>query len=361
MTNPSTFEKQLQRWRRPVTVTLVALLLHLLAFDWLSTRAKPPLLRPHDGQVLTIQLQAELARPQPPPPPLPVPVPPAPRKLRVPVIAAPEIVTEVTEVAGVPAMPAPVDNAPVAIATPEAVLPPPAPPLAEPVPEAPAARTFKTAPPPSAEVNYAVQALRDGRIVYGSGKIGWRRSGDNYLINGEAGVLFFTVLRFQSEGSLDAQGVAPLKYSEKRFRKAETNTHFQQAAKLISFSSSTATYPRTGGEQDRASIVWQLAAIGRGDAAQIAAGTELDIFVAGVRDAETWQIRALGEETLALGGEQLATWHFLRQPRSGSYEPRVEFWLAPSRDWYPVRLRQTETNGDYLDMTMSSITPLAER
>ena len=357
--------KRRQRWYRPLAIALAAVLLHLAAFQWVTTHSMHPVLRPQHEQVVLLQLQAEVVVPAPVAPPLPTPRPPAPRKLTPPAMPElPEIIAA-EPTAPVVALQEPAVIASTVAATEVIAAPivpvPPAVPAPDPAPAPAPAPAFNTAPPPSAEVRYAVQALRDGKIVYGSGKIGWRRSGDNYLINGEASVLFFTVLSFQSLGSLDVQGVVPLKYSEKRFRKSETNTHFQQAAKLISFSSSTTTYPRTGGEQDRASIVWQLAAIGRGDATQFTAGNELDIFVAGVRDAETWHIKVVGQETLTLGGEPFVTWHFLRQPRPGSYDTQVEFWLAPAHDWYPVRLRQTETNGDYLDMSMSSITPLAER
>ncbi|MFT5589764.1 MAG: hypothetical protein ACI9ZF_001942 [Bradyrhizobium sp.] len=367
MTHPATPEKLLQRWCRPAAIAIVALLLHVIAFNAITTHPVHPVLRPDTAPVVTLQLRAEAVVPAPVAPPLPQARPPAPRKLPPPALPVlPVIITAVPDspvtITQAPAVIASATAATETIAAPVEPVAQAAPePEPEPAPASAPAPAFNTAPPPSAEVKYDVQALRDGKIVYGSGKISWRRSGENYLINGEASVLFFTVLSFQSLGSLDMQGVAPLKYSEKRFRKPETNTHFQQANKLISFSSSTMTYPRTGGEQDRASIVWQLASIGRGDATRLVPGSALDIFVAGVRDAETWHIKVVGQETLTLGGEQFATWHFLRQPRPGSYDTQVEFWLAPARDWYPVRLRQTETNGDYLDMSMSSITPLDER
>ncbi|MDY7576327.1 DUF3108 domain-containing protein [Actimicrobium sp. CCI2.3] len=363
MNPPANPEKRLQRWYRPVAIAIVALL-HLAAFNWITAHPAHPVLQSHNEPVVMLQLQREVANPKPAAPPLPKTRPPAVRKLPQPAIPALPVI--IAAASDSPVARTDESSVEASATTPAAVIAPPAEPVAPvvasvPEPEPATAPAFNTAPPPSAEVNYAVQALRDGKIVHGSGKIGWRRSGDNYLINGEASVLFFTVLSFQSLGSLDPQGITPLKYSEKRFRKPETNTHFQQASKLISFSASTTTYPRTGGEQDRASIVWQLASIGRGDASQFVPGSALEIFVAGVRDAETWHIKVVGEETLTLGGEQFTTWHFLRQPRPGSYDTQVEFWLAPARDWYPVRLRQTETNGDYLDMSMSSITPLAER
>lgn len=223
----------------------------------------------------------------------------------------------------------------------------------------PAAREGMTfAMPPSAEVRYDVHSLRDGKIVYGNGKISWHNQGDTYAIDGEAGVLFFSLLTFRSEGSLDQNGISPRKYSERRFRKAETNTHFQRDPQVISFSASTEQYPRKGGEQDRASIIWQLAAIGRGDPSQFQAGKALQVFVAGVRDGELWSIAVLGTESIEVGGSMLEAWHLQRLPRAGSYDTRVDIWLAPSREWYPVKLRQTERNGDYLDMAMAKITPL---
>jgi hypothetical protein len=208
--------------------------------------------------------------------------------------------------------------------------------------------------PPPVALKYNVESLREGQTVYGHGKIAWRTDGAGYRVDGEAGVLFFTVLNFQSQGVIDEFGVAPELYSEKRFRKAETATHFRRDTGRISFSASTASYPRHGGEQDRASIVWQLAAIGLGDPAQYAPGTRLQFFVAGVRDAEPWQIQVIGLERVDTAAGATEAWHVMRLPRPGSYEQKLDIWLAPQRSWYPVRLRFTETNGDYLDMALSS-------
>jgi hypothetical protein len=220
----------------------------------------------------------------------------------------------------------------------------------------PTAIHYKIDPAPSAELKYDVQALREGQTVYGRGKIHWQTDGGKYSIAGEAGVLFFTVLNFRSEGRLDDFGVAPVIYSEKRFRKSETNTHFNRDERnSISFSASTASYPCTGGEQDRASIIWQLVGIGRGDSEKFVPGAAIDLFVAGVRDAETWRIHVIGQEDIEVGTGKTNTWHIVRAPRSGSYDQQLDIWLAPAQQWYPVKLRYTETNGDYLDMSLSSL------
>ncbi len=215
---------------------------------------------------------------------------------------------------------------------------------------------YKIDPAPSAELKYDVQSLREGQTFYGHGKIQWQTENGKYSVVGEAGVLFFSVLQFKSEGVLDDFGVAPVRYSEKRFRKSETDTHFNRDERNnISFSASTESYPRTGGEQDRASIVWQLAAIGRGDSGKFAPGAKIDLFVAGVRDAETWRIRVVGLEDIEVGTGKTIAWHVVRAPRAGSYDQQLDIWLSPEQQWYPVRLRYTETNGDYLDMSLSNL------
>ncbi|OGB27712.1 MAG: hypothetical protein A3I66_07565 [Burkholderiales bacterium RIFCSPLOWO2_02_FULL_57_36] len=218
---------------------------------------------------------------------------------------------------------------------------------------------YKVSIPPSAELKYDVQALRDGQMVYGSGKISWQSDGGNYTVDGEASILFFTLLNFKSTGVIDGSGVAPVIYSEKRFRRSATNTHFHRERNTISFSASTVTYPRKGGEQDRASIVWQLTGIGRGDGEKFKPGAEIDFFVAGVRDAAPWRVRVIGEEQIEIGSGKVAAWHVVRVPKPGSYDQKLDIWLAPQHEWYPVKLRFTETNGEYLDMLLSNLTILA--
>lgn len=209
--------------------------------------------------------------------------------------------------------------------------------------------------PPSVQLKYDVQALRDGKVVYGGGKIGWRADGGRYQVDGEASVLFFTVLNFQSVGAIDEFGVAPELYSEKRFRRPESLTRFERGSNLIRFSASDASFPRTGGAQDRASVVWQLAAIGLGDPGRYEPGAAFELFVAGVRDAEPWIIQVIGLEQTDTPAGSTEAWHVVRVPRPGSYEQKLDIWLAPQHWWYPVRLRFTETNGEYLDMAVTSV------
>ncbi|OWW20718.1 hypothetical protein AYR66_15730 [Noviherbaspirillum denitrificans] len=229
-----------------------------------------------------------------------------------------------------------------------------APPAAEP------AGTYKFSLPPSVELKYDVQALREGQQWHGSGVFQWNAGDGGYVITGEASitVLFkITVLNFRSEGAVNASGIAPVLYSEKPWRKAMTNTHFRHADRKISFSASQNEYPYNGGEQDRASIMWQLAGIGRGDPAQFVPGTAFDIMVAGARNAETWRIDVVGQEEIDTPHGKLTAWHVMRAPKPGSYDQKIDIWLAPRYEWYPARVRFTYPGGDYLDMLLADLTP----
>lgn len=225
-------------------------------------------------------------------------------------------------------------------------------------PQPPAAGThYDTDPPPTARLEYDVQATYNQMPVHGSGTLDWQTDGKTYRLNGKAEDFLFTFLDFSSNGEIDAFGVSPELYTEKRMRKPATNTHFNRERNVISFSSSTDNYPRNGGEQDRASLIWQLAAIGRGNAGQYQPGAVIDLFVAGVRDGEVWRIQVLGEEDVKLPIGELRAWHVVRMPKPGSYDQRIDIWLAPLHGWYPVRLRYTDPrqNGDYLDMLLSKL------
>lgn len=227
-------------------------------------------------------------------------------------------------------------------------------------PDAPkTAQPYTVDLPPSARLGYDVEALVKGQKWYGSGNFRWEAGADSYSVSGEAGtsllLVKITVLNFRSEGRINQFGIAPVLYSEKPRNKSLTQTHFQHDNGRISFSASEKTYPYRGGEQDRASVMWQLAGIGRADPARFAPGAEFEVFVAGARDAEPWRVRVLGLEEITTAAGKMAAWHLVRAPRQKSFDQTVEFWLAPQREWYPLRIRHSSPNGDMLDMTLADI------
>jgi hypothetical protein len=358
-----------KRLLRVLAILFTVVLLHLLAGAWSSRligRASdsPP------SDVVTVALESapqppppepasrEVAKPPPKPQPKPRPKPPAPRPLPTPVLAPPPA----TAPESPPVVATEQGNWQLASANNDGNTSIDA--GATAAPSAPAGTAPSTAPspahatdaPPSVALKYDVQGLRSGQKVYGSGKITWRNQDGHYRIDGSASVLFFTLLQFSSDGVLDDFGVSPTLYSERKFRKTATDTRFEHERNTITFSASDNRYPRPGDAQDRASIIWQLAAIGRGNPAAFFTGADFTMFVAGVRDAEPWRIIVSGEDEIEAGGNTVGAWHLVRMPQPGSYDQKIDIWLAPGQEWYPLKIRYTEDDGDYLEMSLSSRT-----
>lgn len=340
-TPPRTDSRPSWRW---LFVLGASILLHLFFIGRATELIRLPSLPTPASDIVT----ATLLKPPPPPKPKPA-AKPKPKRNRPPQPVPPKVAPpeEMPVIATTPALAAPETVASTNEAGASAE---------NPEEDEQADRHYSIDLPPSAELKYDVQKTSaESQPTYGSGTITWHADGDRYSVDGDFGVLFITALRFKSVGTIGDTGIAPELYSEKRFRRAETNTHFHHERNTISFSASTKVYPRNGSEQDRASIIWQLAGIGRGDSGQFVPGALLELVVAGTRDAEPWQIRIVDREEIDVDGQTLDAWHVVRAPRAGSYDQKLDIWLAPQLQWYPVRLRYTEQNGDYLDMTLTGL------
>jgi hypothetical protein len=209
--------------------------------------------------------------------------------------------------------------------------------------------------PPPAQLNYTVLAARDGRKVEGRGTINWQPNGDQYSISGDAGIIFLTVLNYKSSGSVDLSGITPELYVEKRFGKSETNTHFHRERKTISFSASTNSYPTSGGEQDRASVIWQIAAMGRGDSDKFTPGLNFGMLIAGTRTAAVWRVVVNGKQSVRLINETVEAWHLTILPVEQSQELQFELWLAPEKEWYPVKLVYSDKKSGFLELVLNKL------
>jgi hypothetical protein len=226
-------------------------------------------------------------------------------------------------------------------------------------PAAPEPRRYHVDLPPSADIALDVARLdADGTRWSGEALLSWKRNGERYRIQVEAGlrVVFARVnlLVLTSEGAVTEAGLAPLIMTEKRRGRALTATHFnRQGAGTITFSGSQNSYPLAAGAQDKASVPLQLAAIARGDPAQLS--RDIEIQVGEDRDASVFRFVAIGQEQLDTRLGKLQTWHLSRPPKPGSYNSRLDIWLAPGRGWYPVQIRNTEASGAVTTQTVNNI------
>jgi hypothetical protein len=213
---------------------------------------------------------------------------------------------------------------------------------------APAARRFKVDLPPSAELSLDVERTdADGTRWHGVGAMQWHLGGNAYKLTLTAGlsllVAHINLIVSTSEGLIDESGIAPVLATEKRRGRAQTATHFNRQDGRITFSASEASFALSPGAQDKASLPLQLAGIGRADPSQLSG--DIEILIGEEREADVFRFVVVGQEEIETALGKLQTWHLSRPPRAGSYNSKLDIWLAPAQGWYPVQIRNTESNG----------------
>jgi hypothetical protein len=347
--------------RRVLLLCLATILLHGLLLGWVATD-RGPLRVDRPQAVVSMRLNSPLPTLSAPAQPS-APAPAAPlieRRAPAPVAGTAQgagtapVASQVTE-------PAPVADPAPALADLAPSSAPPAPPhVPDPADVAPPPR-YRVQLPPSADLALEVQRVdADGTTWAGAGAMAWRQDGSHYSMTLEAGlnllVARVNLLVSTSEGQIDDNGIAPVTATEKRKGRALTATHFNRDQSRITFSASERSYPLLPGAQDKATLPFQLAGIGRADVNQLQGN--IDLFVGEDREANVFRFNLVGEEELETKMGRLLTWRLSRPPLPGTYSSRLDIWLAPGRGWYPVQIRNTEANGAVTTQSVTHITAM---
>ena len=214
--------------------------------------------------------------------------------------------------------------------------------------------------PPPADLKYTIKAEQKGMTLDGEATVRWRAGDGKYTLSSESRAsILGKILENRSEGTLDDNGFVPDKFTERRFRKDPYTVTFDRGARTIRFTESNLSYPIKGGEQDRATVTWQLAAMARGMPGKFVPGSEWRVFVAGRRDAETWVFKVVKTDRLRTPMGQLDAVHLVKAPSAGTRGQQIDIWLAPGHEWYPVRVRFSDHDGDdVIEQLIAKITKL---
>jgi Protein of unknown function (DUF3108) len=189
------------------------------------------------------------------------------------------------------------------------------------------------------------------------GVLSWKMDGAKYEISLEATALVIFSRIEKSEGSLMPQGLAPLRYSSVRTGRSQQATHFRAELGKIQFSNNKPDEILLPGAQDRLSALIQLAGMLGGDPERYKIVDRIQMQVAGLDSAETWEFGVQGEGSVALPAATLQALKLTRLPRS-EYDQRIDIWLAPSLGYLPVRIRQSSASSpdqDFTDLMLSRL------
>lgn len=214
-----------------------------------------------------------------------------------------------------------------------------------------AAAVHAATPPGSVTLKYKVESNKFPFSA--SAELHWQQNGKVY--EARLAVSVFGQTRVQtSRGQLTAEGLAPVRFSDKY--RSEVAAHFDRDKGRVTFSANTPDVPLLAGAQDRLSIMVQLAALIAGDPAHYREATTITIQTIGPRDADTWLFTVGKQEKLTLPGGEQATLKLVRNPRE-EFDQKVELWLAPALGYLPARIRITEPNGDLIDQQWLATEP----
>jgi hypothetical protein len=121
--------------------------------------------------------------------------------------------------------------------------------------------------------------------------------------------------------------------------------------KTVVFSNNSPPVPLLAGAQDRLSVVLQLGALMAGDPGRYPPDSVIAVQTVGPSDAEIWTFTVSGEEQVAVQAGEFTARRLTRNPRK-PFDDKIELWLAPDLGYLPVRIRQTQSNGDFIDLQL---------
>jgi Protein of unknown function (DUF3108) len=222
-------------------------------------------------------------------------------------------------------------------------------------PSSPAPPTYKTAPPPSLDLRYDVQR----GAASGEARLTWRLDADGQYaleMRGSGAPAALTP-HWTSRGKLDADGIAPERFSVSRRGRERHAANFRRDVGIVSFAGPAGTWPLAAGAQDRLSWMVQLAAVFQADPALAAAGTQVSMMVVGAHgDAGLWTFTV--QQQVAVegpGGEVVPAWQ-LHRDSAHAHDPQVQVWLAPSLHHLPMRVRLTlPRSGESTEMHLRAL------
>jgi len=213
---------------------------------------------------------------------------------------------------------------------------------------------YRTQLPPSVTLHYQVSR----GVLRGTGTIRWQASGDRYRLALEAKVEGIALLRQTSEGGIDANGLAPVRFLDQRARRSAVAANFRRDDGRITFSGSAVEWPLLPGSQDRLSWMIQLAGIAAAEPDRLVDGGRIAMVVVGARgDASVWTLRYAGRETIETAAGSVQAVKLLREGRS-AYDTSAEIWLDPARSYLPLHatLRNSAGASEY-DLLLERIDP----
>lgn len=203
--------------------------------------------------------------------------------------------------------------------------------------------------PAPARLGFDVTGQAKGFQYSARAELVWQHDGQQYQARQEISVLFLGSRSQTSVGELTPLGLQPRRFGDRS--RSEKAAHFDFAQGQVSFSANTPSAPIAPGAQDRLSVFVQLGAMLAAAPEHYPAGTQISIPTVSARAADTWVFTVGETEQLDLPIGHIRAVPLQRLPRR-DYDQKAQLWLAPELGYLPVRIRITQSNGDYAELSL---------
>jgi hypothetical protein len=204
--------------------------------------------------------------------------------------------------------------------------------------------------PNSVRLSYKMTGLSRGLNYHANGELNWLREANRYESSMVVSAFLLGSRSMTSVGEVTADGLAPKRFGDKA--RNELAAHFDADKGKITFSANRPELPWQRGAQDRLSVFFQLAGLLAGQTGAAPTGTRIAIYTVGPRDAETWTFIVENMENLNLPVGEIKALRLTREPKR-EFDQKIETWFAPSMSYWPVRIKITQSNGDFVDQQLS--------
>ena len=193
-------------------------------------------------------------------------------------------------------------------------------------------------------------ALRVAEVTYR-----FERANGKYLARtdgaavGIVSLVYSGHLTQSSEGVASADGLSPLRYAEKRGKRAERVLVFDPVAQTMIGMGDPPKVSVPAATQDRLSIFFQLAWLVRRQPAMIEAGRTLRLPLASMKGVDIVTVTSAGRTELGIDGDRVPVIALRLRNLAKPDDPRIDVWLAIDGDGMPVRIRFEEQDGTVVD------------
>ena len=205
--------------------------------------------------------------------------------------------------------------------------------------------------PPPMRLAFDVSGEVKGFRYSASAQWLFRHDGAQYEARQEVKAFLIGSRAQTSVGRLTAWGLQPRRFGDRV--RSEQAAHFDFEAGQVTFSANTPSAPIAPGAQDRLSVFIELAALLAAAPERYPEGTLIALTTASARATSRWVFRVGPLETLELPAGPLPAIALQRVPQD-VYDQRAELWLAPSLHYLPVRLRITQSQGDFVELQLKN-------